>query len=120
MPLTLVTHTIASPAMFGAMAAVAARQLQAPLHHLPVDFGLHAGADAQQWVAASGALLPSGLAWYERLTGLPAQPACTPQQILDHARAQHIIVAWHPLIQRTNLLAHLLNGASQQGIAVRQ
>jgi CTP synthase len=120
MPLTIVLQTSAAPAVFGAMAAVAARQLDAPMHHLPVDFGPQAGADAQQWVSACGTLLPSGLAWYERLTGRPALPASTPQQILEHASTQHIIVAWHPTLQRPELLAQLLHGANEQGIAVRQ
>lgn len=120
MSLIIVTHLTASPALFGAMAAVAAKTLGLPLRHLPASFGDTTGADAAQWVAASGSLLPSGLIWYERLTGREAWPAASVPQLLDEARHQSIVVPWHPPVQPTALLRELLQQADTRGVRVRR
>lgn len=120
MPLTIVTHTTTEPALFGALAAAVAHRQDAELLHLPSDFAPALGADAVQWVAAAGALIPSGLLWYERFTGRQASRASSPQAIVEAARAHPIIVPWHPGVQNENDLSHLRTLAIAQGVEVHE
>lgn len=119
MSLTIVTHTTDEPALFGAMAAVVAHRQQGELLHLPSEFAPQLGADAVQWVAAAGSLIPSGLLWYERFTDCQASSASDPQTIVDAARERRIVVPWHPGVQNENDLCRLRAQAMAQGVQLQ-
>ncbi|MFF7710333.1 gamma-glutamyl-gamma-aminobutyrate hydrolase family protein [Pseudomonas sp. NPDC007930] len=115
MALTVVTHATPQPALFGAMAAVVAHTLQQPLCHLPCPAAAWVDADAAQWVSACGHLLPSGLAWYERLSGLPIGAPQSLEQVLALAARQPVVLANHPGITAASPLSQL---AAQHGVTL--
>lgn len=121
MPLTVVVHTTTQPALYGAMAAVAALShgVNGRLMHLPAVFLPVHGADAVQHVAAEGALVPSGLLWFERLTGRPVGAVSSAADIVKAAASEDVIVPWHPPLQSAADLDHLVALARAQGVAVR-
>ncbi|MDO9405668.1 MAG: gamma-glutamyl-gamma-aminobutyrate hydrolase family protein [Polaromonas sp.] len=121
MPLTLVVHTSTQPALYGAMAAVAALSLgdHARLMHLPATFLPADGADAVQHVAAEGELVPSGLLWFERLTGRPVPRTGYAQAIVEAAAREQVVVPWHPPVQAAADFESLLSLAQQQDVTVR-
>lgn len=118
MALTLITHAHCSPALFGALAASVAQLDDAPLMHLPADFKATDGADTVQMVAAAGALVPSGLLWYERVTGRDVLPASSVDEIVATASRDSVVVPWHPQFQDPALLDELLAKANAAGIRV--
>ena len=118
MALTLVTHSNASPALFGALAASVAHLDDALLMHCAVTFTAEQGADTVQMVAAAGALVPSGLLWYERLTARNVLPASSVDEIIDMASRRTVVVPWHPEYQDAALRAELLDKARRTGVGV--
>jgi CTP synthase len=118
MTLTLVSHSPCSPALYGALAAVVAQADDALLLHLPADFGPAHGADSVQMVAAAGALVPSGLIWYERLTAREVLPASNIEQIIEAATQTDVVVPWHDEFQSISLRDALLSHARTAGLAV--
>jgi CTP synthase len=121
MALTLVTHADCPPALFGALAAsVAWREEAAALLHLPATFAPADGADSAQMVAAAGALVPSGLVWYERLSGREILPSSGTQAIVEAALRASVVVAWHPGYQPDALLQQLLQQARHASVPVRR
>lgn len=118
MALTLVTHSNASPALFGALAASVAHMDDALLMHCAVAFRPEHGADTVQMVAAAGALVPSGLLWYERLTANNVLPVSSVDQIVEMATQRAVVVPWHPEYQNAALRAELLDKADRAGVAV--
>lgn len=119
MPITLVIHPTSQPALYGAMAAVAALQTRAQLLHLSTHFPAACGADAVQHVAAAGMLVPSGLLWFERLTGQPVAPTASADTIVTAARDHAVVVPWHPPVQAAEQLDTLLAEARAQAVPVR-
>jgi CTP synthase len=118
MTLTLVTHSDCCPALFGALAASVAHVDNAMLMHLAAQFTQANGADAVQMVAAKGELVPSGLLWYERLTGREVLPASTVAEIIATAANGNVVVPWHPEFQSDALRVQLLEQAHKAGIVV--
>jgi CTP synthase len=118
MALTLVTHTNASPALFGALAASVAYLDDALLMHCAATFTAEHGSDTVQMVAAAGALVPSGLLWYERLTARNVLPASSVDDIVEMATRGAVVVPWHPEYQDAALRAELLDKAHRRGVAV--
>ena len=118
MSLTLVFHVTAQPALFGALAAVVARHQNARLLHLPAVFPSTSGADAVQHVAANGALVPSGLLWYERLTGAEIGAPSAASDIVEAAGRGPVVVPWHAPVQAVADLDRLLALAHRQGLSV--
>lgn len=119
MTLTLVSHSHCSPALFGALAASVAQAEDALLMHLPAEFYPAQGADSVQMVAAKGALVASGLVWYERITGREILPASDIDTIIDAARQHAVVVPWHSAFQPTPLRDALLIRAHAAGLSVR-
>jgi CTP synthase len=120
MPLTLVMHANPQPALHGAMAAVAARSEGARLLHLRAFFHPTLGADAVQHVAAEGALVPSGLLWFERLTGQRVGVPVSVQYIVAAARRGAVVVPWHSPVHDAGEFGELLALARAQGVSVKQ
>lgn len=120
MALTLVTHADCPTALFGALAASVAWQDAAPLLHLPATFAPADGADSAQMVAAVGALVPSGLVWYERLGGREILPPSSVESIVEAAQLGAVVVAWHPRWQPSSLLQQLLRQAHAASVPIRQ
>jgi CTP synthase len=120
MALTLVTHADCPTALFGALAASVAWQDAAPLLHLPAHFAPADGADSAQMVAAAGALVPSGLVWYERLCGREILPPSSVESIVEAALLGAVVVAWHPRWQPESLLRRLLHQARAASLAIRR
>jgi CTP synthase len=118
MALTLVTHSNVCPALFGALAASVAEMDDALLMHLPAEFGPEHGADTEQMVAAAGALVPSGLIWYERATGREVLPASSVDQIVAMAAERDVVVPWHPEFQQQPLPTDLIEKAASAGVLV--
>lgn len=118
MALTLVTHSNACPALFGALAASVAHIDDALLMHCAVEFKPEHGADTLQMVAAAGALVPSGLLWYERATARDVLPASTVEEIVEMAARCAVVVPWHPEYQQQALRAELLDKARRSGVSV--
>lgn len=118
MALTLVTHSNACPALFGALAASVAQTDDALLMHLAAEFKAEHGADTMQMVAAAGALVPSGLLWYERATGREVLPASSVDQIVAMAAERDVVVPWHPEFQQQSFLTELIDKASSAGVPV--
>jgi CTP synthase len=119
MSITLIVHTSTQPALYGAMAAVAAHATSAVLMHRPAMFTLTQGADAVQHVAAEGALVASGLLWYERLTGRVVSAPTSAQGIVAAGRMENVVVPWHPPVQNVADLDELLALAKADGVVVR-
>ena len=90
MTLTIVEHNQPRPALYGALAAIVAQVRGASAMHLPASFDA-AYKEAVQHVTADGALVASGLVWFER-AGLMVSRARTPADIVNHARAKEIVV----------------------------
>lgn len=118
MAVTLINHARCTPALFGALAATVALAKRADLMHLPVAFEPEDGADSIQMVASAGALVPSGLLWYERVTGRDIAPVSSLEDILNAAAHRDIVVPWSAAHQSGSLLQDLLDQAGQRGIAV--
>jgi len=120
MTLTVVEHDASEPALYGAMAAIAAQARGAALLHLPATFDTRRHADAVQHVAAAGALVASGLVWRERLAGVSVDPDATVAQILEQARGREIVVPHHPATTAGGEdVADLVAQAVATGMAVR-
>jgi len=119
MSLTLVVHACPQPALYGALAAVAALGASARLLHLPAIFAPELGADAMQQVAAEGALVPSGLLWYERLTGRQITAPSTVPEIVAAALEEEVVVPWHAPVQAAEELDRLLTLAHARGVRVQ-
>jgi CTP synthase len=119
MPITFVIHTSTQPALYGAMAAVAAHATAAVLMHRPAVFTLTHGADAVQHVAPQGVLVASGLLWYERLTGRMVSAPASAQDIVATAKREDVVVPWHPPVQNVADMDELLALAKVSGVAVR-
>lgn len=64
-------------------------------------------------------LVPSGLLWYERLTGQPVAPTASAKAIVTAARDHAIVVPWHPPVQAAEQLDALLAEARTQAVPVR-
>jgi CTP synthase len=120
MSLTLVVHATPQPALYGALAAVVARAGAARLLHMAAAFPPALGADAVQHVAAEGALVPSGLLWYERLTGRAIAAAGSAPDIVAAAAKAPVVVPWHPPVQAAGDLDRLLALAHAHGVAVKR
>jgi CTP synthase len=118
MALTLVTHSNACPALFGALAASVAEMDGALLMHLATQFQPEHGADTVQMVAAAGALVPSGLLWYERATGREVLPASSVHEIVAMAAEYDVVVPWHPEFQQQALPTELIDKAAGAGVPV--
>lgn len=118
MALILVEHRTAAPALYGAMTAVVAAERGAEVAHLPARFdtGLH--PDAIQHVASSGALVPSGLLWVERLTGRDVGPPSTIEAVLRGAAGRDVAVPFHPGAMSPGLGEALLRGARAAGVRI--
>jgi len=118
MALTLVTHSNACPALFGALAASVAKMDGALLMHLEAQFQPEHGADTVQMVAAAGALVPSGLLWYERVTGREVLPASSVDEIVAMAAKRDVVVPWHPEFQQHPVPTELIDKAGSDGVQV--
>ncbi|SEF15537.1 Glutamine amidotransferase class-I [Rhizobiales bacterium GAS191] len=119
MTITFVEHDTAEPALYGAMAAVLARARGAEFAHLPAMFDTRLKADAVQHVAAIGALVPSGLVWFERLTGREVGREAALDELLLRAQSCDLVVPWHrPLAADGQALAHLVDRTAAAGITV--
>lgn len=119
MTLTLVSHSPCPPALFGALAACVAQAEDALLMHLPADYADGRGADSVQMVAAEGALVASGLVWYERITGREILPASNVETVIDTARQHAVVLPWDPTLQSESLRETLLAQAHAAGLSVR-
>lgn len=120
MSLTLVCHSPCPVALYGAMSASVAQADDAALMHLPIRFPSEAGADSVQMVAAGGALVPSGLLWYERLTAREVMPASSVETIIAQAGESAVVVPWDAAYQSVALLENLLAQAAAAGVRVRR
>ena len=120
MALILVEHEAAAPALYGALAAVVAAARGADLAHLPARFDTALHADAVQHVAASGVLVPSGLLWFERLTGREVKAATTVAAVLRDAARADVVVPLHPAVTAMAEAAALEGGAAAGGVAVER
>ena len=120
MSLTLVFHDTSQPALYGALAAAVARCQSARLLHLSAVFPLALGADAAQHIAVQGALVPSGLLWYERLTGGEIGAPSSASGIVAAAGDSAVVVPWHSSVQDAADLDSLLALASLHGLPVRR
>lgn len=120
MSLTLVCHSPCPVALYGAMSASVAYAEDAVLMHLPIQFPSEAGADSVQMVAASGALVPSGLLWYERLTAREVLPASTVEAIVAQAGESSVVVPWDAAYQSVALLENLLAQAAKADVSIRR
>jgi CTP synthase len=118
MALTLVTHSHCCPALYGALAASVAQKDDALLMHCAAHFRPVHGADTVQMVAAAGALVPSGLVWYERVAGQEVLPASSVEAIIDMATRRTVVVPWHPDFQIDALRTQLLDNANTAGVPV--
>jgi CTP synthase len=120
MAVTLLIHPACTPALYGALAASVAQAQNAVLMHLPVAFTAEDGADAVQMVAAAGALVPSGLLWYERLTGREILPVSTLEDIIAAARHGEVVVPLGTTPQCETLRGQLLEKAADARVPVTQ
>ncbi len=96
MGLILVHHDTRSPALYGAVAAAVAARRNCGFMHIAARFDTSRHADAEQHVVASGGLGPSGLCWYERLSGQAVSPVATIEELLSAARLGTVVVPIHP------------------------
>lgn len=120
MGLILVLHDTSHPALYGAVAAAIAAARQCGFMHVEARFDTKLHADAAQHVIASGGLGPSGLCWFERLSGKQVPPVATPESILDVARMQDVVVPIHPaFLVDQDLPAALSSAAQALGIEVK-
>lgn len=120
MALILVEHRTAAPALYGALAAVVAAERGAGLAHLPARFDVGLHPDAVQHVAASGVLVPSGLLWFERLTGRDVGGAATVEAVLRDATRAHVVVPLHPAVMPDGLAEALRDAAEAAGVTVER
>ena len=120
MGLILVLHDTPHPALYGAVAAAIAAARQCGFMHVEARFDTKLHADATQHVIASGGLGPSGLCWFERLSGKQVPPVATPESILDAARMQDVVVPIHPaFLVDQDLPTTLSSAARALGIEVK-
>ncbi|MCJ9721299.1 gamma-glutamyl-gamma-aminobutyrate hydrolase family protein [Agrobacterium sp. SHOUNA12C] len=120
MGLILVLHDTSRPALYGAVAAAIAAARQCGFMHVAARFDTRLHADAAQHVIASGGLGPSGLCWFERLSGKQVPPVATPESILDAARMQNVVVPIHPAFLADQDMPTTLSSAAQAlGIKVK-
>jgi gamma-glutamyl-gamma-aminobutyrate hydrolase PuuD len=120
MGLILVIHDTPHPALYGAVAAAIAATRQYGFMHVEARFDTKLHADAAQHVIASGGLGPSGLCWFERLSGKPAPSVATPETILDAARVQDVVVPIHPAFLADRDAPAILSSTAQVlGIEVK-
>ncbi|OCR26212.1 hypothetical protein AFK24_06045 [Pseudomonas syringae] len=120
MALTLVTHSPCCSALYGALAASVSQVDDAVLMHCTAEFLPEHGADTVQMVAATGTLVPSGLLWYERITGRDVMPASSVDEMIDMALRQDVVVPWHPQFHSEALRTLLLDKANSAGVQVVQ
>lgn len=122
MALTVVVHETEAPALYAAAAAaVAAQRGGWRLLHLPARFDTARHADAVQHVLAGGGLGPSGLVWYERLTGRQAQPAAPVEAIVRAGREDDIVVPLHPaFLDEAGDADRLFRQARRAGVEVER
>jgi CTP synthase len=90
MAITFVAHNTPEPALYGAMASILAESRQVQLAHIPVVWDLQRYPDACQFVTSNGALVTSGLLWYERLSGSSTGEV----RVLDDLLARHGSEDW--------------------------
>jgi gamma-glutamyl-gamma-aminobutyrate hydrolase PuuD len=120
MAIVLVEHDRPEPALYGAMAAVVARARGADAMHLPARFE-EAGADAVQHVTADGALVPSGLVWFERITGLAVTRAAIPEDVIARGREHEVVVPVARCVgAQAGLNEALFAAAAEAGITVER
>ncbi|QND46115.1 C26 family cysteine hydrolase domain-containing family (plasmid) [Rhizobium lusitanum] len=120
MGLILVLHDTSRPALYGAVAAAVAAARQYSFMHVAARFDTKLHADAAQHVIASGGLGPSGLCWFERLSGKQAPPVATSESILDAARMQDVVVPIHPaFLVDQDMPTALSSAAEALGIEVK-
>lgn len=120
MAVTLVIDPACAPALYGALAASVALAQNAVLMHLPMAFTAEDGADAVQMVAAAGALVPSGLLWYERLTGREILPVSGLDEIIAAGQHGEVVVPLGTTPQSEALRAQLLEKAADACVPVTQ
>lgn len=109
-----------SPADYGALAALLARAVGATLLHLPASFDLRRYPDAVQHVTHDGVLVPSGLIWAERLTGIPVSAAVDAEAMMSGAVERDIVVPLHPGVEGAMASAGtLLALARRYGVTAR-
>ena len=118
MALIIVEHHTASPALYSALAAVVAAERGATLAHVQAHFDVVLHPDAVQHVAASGSLVPSGLLWFERLTGLDVEAATTVDAVVRDAARHDVVVPLHPAVMPVGLLDALRANAGTAGVSV--
>lgn len=120
MGLILVFHDTSSPALYGAVAAAIVATRQYGFMHVAARFDTRLHADAAQHVIAAGGLGPSGLCWFERLSGKHAPPVATPEIILDAGRVQDVVVPIHPaFLADQELSSRLSQTAEALGMDVK-
>ena len=90
MALIIVEHNQSPPALYGAAAAIVARARGAAAMHLPARFD-PAALEACQHVTGDGALVASGLVWFDRAS-VPLSAATTPDEIIRRARDGDVVV----------------------------
>jgi hypothetical protein len=121
MTLILIEHDAAEPALYGAMAGVAARARGAGFAHLPAQFDPATYADGLQHVVTVGQLTATGLVWFERLSARPAPPIASPGELLGRLREQDVVVPHHPEAAADEaMFRHLVEQAERAGIAVER
>lgn len=119
MTLVLVAHETDVPALYGAAAAAVAVRRQARMMHLPARFDTQRHADAVQHVLACGALGPSGLIWYERLSGRPAEAVSTIAEIVAASLESEIVVSMHQaFLKYPQAREELLRAAAAAGAKI--
>jgi gamma-glutamyl-gamma-aminobutyrate hydrolase PuuD len=121
MTLILIEHDATEPALYGAMAGVAARARGAAFAHLPARFDQATYADGLQHVVTVGELAATGLVWFERLSTLPVPPTSSPGELLGRLREQDVVVPHHPEAAVDEaMFRYLVEEAERAGIAVER
>jgi CTP synthase len=121
MTLILIEHDATEPALYGAMAGMAARARSAAFAHLPARFDQATYADGLQHVVTVGELAATGLVWFERLSALAAPPISSPDELLARLREQDVVVPHHPEAAVDEaMFRHLVEEAERAGVPVER
>ncbi|MBS0532721.1 MAG: gamma-glutamyl-gamma-aminobutyrate hydrolase family protein [Proteobacteria bacterium] len=113
MALIIVEHNQSPPALYGAAAAIVARARGAAAMHLPARFD-PAALEACQHVTGEGALVASGLIWFDR-AGVPLSAATTPDEIVKRARDGDVVVPISGALTDRRDAEALLQAAAESG-----
>lgn len=116
MALILVEHNQAPPALYGAAAAIVARARGAAAMHLPARFDATA-LEACQHVTEDGALVASGLVWFDR-AGVSLSVPSTPDEIVGRAAEHDVVVPISPDLNDQRYFGALLQAAATLGLMV--